>query len=302
MTGLGATVTPSSIGNLVPSILASSVRVPRLTGKSLLLLLAPLLALGTSSVVTADPARAVAGDHLTGHRCRQTYPSTATKEDTPAALIDVSAVPGAWCEIDLWRISDGTMIVWHDATWGRVADPASLAAAGVSATDQVVKATAVQVSKIRTKGGEPVATFAAMIDASGAHGVPLLVELKNTVQDPASWVSYARQKSARVLYYKAPTATCKTPLLDQLRAAGAEIGFKQTPSGCRLTADQAKAKGASFVAPDVDLITLEYTSAMHGVGIAVYARGGVTATNAQDMLGKGADRLTVKYVQAALTW
>ena len=72
-----------------------------------------LLLLVLSSFVAAAPADAVPASKLLGHRCHL-YDPAVTNEDTVAALEDVAKeAPGAWCEIDAWRISDGTLIVFQ---------------------------------------------------------------------------------------------------------------------------------------------------------------------------------------------
>src|SRR6476660_7271114 len=78
-----------------------------------------------ASLFVASPADAVAGSFILGHRCR-TYDPAVTNEDTVTALIDTSAVPAATCEVDAWTLRDGTVIIWHDSTWGRVSDHATL--------------------------------------------------------------------------------------------------------------------------------------------------------------------------------
>jgi glycerophosphoryl diester phosphodiesterase len=224
-----------------------------------------------------------------------------TNEDTVVALTDTAGVPGATCEIDTWRIADGTMIVWHDSTWNRVADPATLPA-GVAPSDLVKNATWAQVSQIRTKGGSPVATLAQMIDASGLRHVPLVVEVRNTVTQPASWVSYANAHAADVRYYRQPGSSCATVVLDQLHAAGAQIGLKvgqSTP--CPMTPAQMQAKGVSFITIPVSKVTPAYTKELRGRGIATYASGAVRS-NAKAVLSAGAAKLLVDRPRDAATW
>jgi hypothetical protein len=165
-------------------------------------LVAPLVAL---AVLTPAPAIAADGSDLIGHRCR-TGDSLYTKENTVAALRDVSTVPGAMCEIDVWRLSDGTNIVWHDPTWERVADPATLPD-GVDPTDPVTQATSAQVSQIRTKGGQPVARLGWMIRAAGEYDVPLIVEIQNSISGEEWFVDYARQQGTRSATTRRRSAT-----------------------------------------------------------------------------------------------
>src|SRR3712207_6738775 len=110
----------------------------------------------SGSLFIAAPADALSGSSLIGHRCR-TYDRAVTNENTVVALQDTAAgAPGAYCEIDVYRISDGTFIVWHDPTWSRVANHATLPKE-IAPTDRVVNATREQIAGIKTKGGAPVA-------------------------------------------------------------------------------------------------------------------------------------------------
>ena len=265
-------------------------------------IVAMALVLAAAGVVTA-PAEAVPGTQIAGHRCRTTWPTGATKENTLAALADISSIPGVWCETDVWKLADGTLITWHDPTWKRVADPNSLTLAGLSPTDPVVNATASQVSLVRTKGGEPVPTLEQMIDASAAAAIPLLVEVKNSVPDPGRLVAYAQTVGAIVTYYRTPQTTkCTTKPIDTLKAAGAAIGVRLTPTGaCQMTPEQAKAKGVSLVSQGASKATSDYISGFHAVEIKVFVRDG-TALTSQDLVARGADRLLVGDPHAALTW
>jgi hypothetical protein len=254
----------------------------------------------TGMLAVAAPAEAVPGSNLLGHRCR-TYDPAVTNEDTVAALKDTSGVPGAWCEVDAWRLADGTEIIWHDSTWGRVADHATLPS-GVAPTDLVSKATWAQVSRIRTKGGRPVATLAQMMDASARFKVPLVVEVRNSIQSPASWVSYAARVGATVRYYRVPAANCATIVLDGLRAAGARIGLKVgNATFCQLTPTQLQAKGVSFITIPASKVTSAYTRDLRAHGVAVYA-GGTTRSTAAAALANGAVKLLVDRPRDAATW
>ena len=262
--------------------------------------LAVLVTLWGLLLAPAPAQAAIAGDRLLGHRCH-TYDAAVTNEDTVAALVDVSQVAGAWCEIDIWRLADGTMIVWHDATWGRVADHATLPP-GIDPTDLVADATWQQVSQIRTKGGQPAAKFASMVDASAQFHVPLVAEIRNSITNPGYWVSHAADVGADVRYYQAATATCATGQVDLMRRAGATIGIKTSAHAqCHLTSSLAQSKGASFITDDPQKITTAYTSDMRAHGIEVYARG-ATKFNAQSLLAMGAARLLVNRPGDSVNW
>jgi glycerophosphoryl diester phosphodiesterase len=252
-----------------------------------------------SSLVAAAPADAVPDSKLLGHRCRL-YDPPVTNEDTVAALRHVAkGAPGAWCEIDAWRISDGTVIVFHDLTWRRVADRSTLPS-GVAPTDKVTKATWAQVSKIRTKGGQPIPKLHTMIDASARHHVPLLVEVKNFMPHPHRHVIYAKRKGATVSYYREPGASCGTSRLDRLQKAGARIGIKlSTATAC--TPAQLQARHVSFVTQLYWIATAQYDQRLSKVGVAVYARGTNRNTSAAT-LANGAAKLLCPDPAVARSW
>lgn len=278
-------------------------RPARHAGPSASTLLAALALALLGSLLVAAPAQAVSGDHILGHRCRL-YDKAVTNENTVVALQDTATIAGASCEIDVWTISDGTVIVWHDSTWGRVADHSTLPD-GVEPTDKVRESNWAQVSQIRTKGGEPVPTLDTMIDAAAAKGMRLVVEVRNKIADPGHWVDYAAARSADIGYYKLPNGTeCKIYQLDKLRNAGAEIGLKMPSSStapCQLTVDGIAAKGASFISEDKSKITAEYVGALHSRGVAVYVRGAGGLTS-KALLDKGVDKLLVNKPHDAVKW
>jgi glycerophosphoryl diester phosphodiesterase len=258
------------------------------------------IVLGLANLLSAVPAQAVPGGQLLGHRCR-TYNPATNNEDTVAALVNTSKVPGAWCEVDAWTIADGTVIIWHDSTWGRVSDHSTLPP-GVLPTDKVKDATWQQVSQIRTTGGSPVATLGSMIDASAAHGVPLVVEVRNSIDSPAHWVSYAGSQGAQVRYYSSPRAGCTMPAqLNALRTDGAIVGLKLGLSPCVITPTALQAMGASFVTVRTDKITKAYTDDLHAHGVDAYASG-ATAFTAATVLANGAAKLLVNRPRQAANW
>jgi hypothetical protein len=205
------------------------------------------------------------------------------------------------CEIDVWRLSDGTNIVWHDPTWERVADPATLPD-GVDPTDPVTQATSAQVSQIRTKGGQPVARLGWMIRAAGEYDVPLIVEIQNSISGEEWFVDYARQQGATVSYYAAPKRDCSTDELDELRRAGATIGIKiNDNTDCELTASQLASKGARFVTVAGSAVTSTYTDSLHARGISVYARW-ASVSQIVPLLNSGADRVMINDPLAAFSY
>lgn len=181
-----------------------------------------------------------------GHRCHHWLTDTEhTNENTIAALKYVAEnSPGAGCEIDVWRTSDGVPIVEHDPTWKRTIDPATLV--GVPA--RVADTTYAQVTELRTKGGEPIATLRDMIKASAEYDVPLLVETKD-YDVPASWLDLAARKGATVSWYQTPTPApdCNLGMLEQIAAAGGTVGMKGARSCDYLTPVEVRQRGTFLV-------------------------------------------------------
>ena len=267
--------------------------------RTYLVALATFVLMISGVVLSVAPASSLAGGKLIGHRCR-TYDRAVTNEDTVAALVDTSRVAGAWCEVDAWTIADGTVIIWHDSTWGRVADHDTLPA-GVEPSSLVKDATWDQVSQIRTKGGRPVPQLGRMIDVSGGRGVPLVVDIRNTIASPETWVDRAIASGARVRYYTPEAPECRTTVLDRMHDAGAPIGLKLGAASPCLTPEQMESRGISFVNQPGKTVTAAYSEELLAHGIKVYA-GGVSRLNARSLLRKGATRLVVNRPRAASNW
>ncbi len=252
------------------------------------------------AVLVPAPAQAAEGSSLIGHRCR-TYDDSVTKENTVAALAEVSKVGGVSCEVDMWRIADGRQIIWHDPTWERVADPATLPD-GIEPTDRVVDATWDQVQQIRTRGGEPVARFRPFAAASAEYGVPIIVEVHNAVSNPLEMVAWADELGASVRYYQAPNPACETTALDRMRAAGAPVGLKLSDDApCQLTPDEVADRGSSFVTEAAVQITPANIRALNSRGVEVYGRWGNSET-LKGLLGIGAAKVMVNNPNDALAW
>jgi hypothetical protein len=266
-------------------------------------LFAALMLAVLGSVLTAVPAEAHharPGDHVLGHRCR-TYDAAVSNENTVTALMDTAGVSGAVCEIDAVRISDGTVIVWHDPTWNRVANISTLPT-GVSRSDPVTRATWAQVSQIRTKGGSRVARLEDMIAASGTYGVPLMVELRNAPRNPAALVNLARQRGADVSYYQAVGDACRTGTIDPFRTAGAKVGIKLL-SNCAITPAQMRARGISFTQQLSFRLSDAYLSesVANGISVGVLDRG-MTEATAEDLVRRGVSRVMMDRPRDALGW
>lgn len=268
-------------------------------------LLVAMAVVMTGGLLTAVPAQghhSQPGDHVLGHRCRTAYPPESTNENTLAALIDTAAIPGAICEIDAYRISDGTIIIWHDARWNRVADLETLPA-GVQRSDRIVEATWSQVRQIRTKGGQPVMRLEDMIDASAEHDIPLLVDIRNSLRDNAPrLVSYANEQGADVRYYQLVRASCNTPQIDRFRAAGAMVGIKFL-GHCPMTPAQIDAKGASFTQELSFRLTDAYLDDMEqrGIEVGVLDRG-MTEETAERLAERGVSKFLLDAPRDILTW
>jgi glycerophosphoryl diester phosphodiesterase len=243
------------------------------------------------------------GEHILGHRCR-TYDTKVTNEDTVAALRDTAEIPGAICEIDAIRIADGTVVVIHDGTWKRTADPASLKRAGVSPTSQVKRARWSQVSKIRTKGGEPIPRLEDMIDAAAQYDIPLIVDVRNAFPQTQTnnLVKYATDRGADVRYYQLLQGNCTSTVINRFRTAGAKVGVKLLGE-CPMTADQMAALGATFTQQvswflsDTFLVRAKEL----GIEVGVLDRG-MTEARAQSLYARGVMRFLLDRPKEALGW
>lgn len=254
--------------------------------------------------LTAVPATAATGDQLLGHRC-SLYSSAVTIENTVAALTEVSQYAGMWCEIDARRLADGTLVSFHDPTWKRVADPASLVEAGVAADSPVAAATWDQVSRIRTKGGAPIARIEDMISAAAQHDVGLVVELKGaraSVATAKRLVDLASSLQADVWWYQNPEKAPGCTLLknEAFLAAGAPVGVKMTLS-CPFTPEELHDRGATFITERPSLLTADSVTALSAAGVTSIARSG-TAKNAQGLLANGVWRVMTNYPDEAVYW
>lgn len=270
--------------------------------QKLFLAMAVVLMGGLLAPVPAQADHARPGDHVLGHRCRTAYDPAATNENTVAALRDTAGVPGAICEIDVYRISDGTLIVWHDATWNRVADHRTLPA-GVGPRDRIVQATAAQVRQIRTKGGEPVPTLEEMIAAAGQYDIPLVVDIRNSLGTNASrLVTLANQRGADVRYYQLVRSSCNTGQIDRFRAVGATVGIKLLGQ-CPMTPAQIAAKGASFTQELSFRLTDAYLAEMNrrSIQVGVLDRG-MTEVTAESLENRGVSKFLLDAPRDALTW
>jgi hypothetical protein len=256
------------------------------------------------AVAPAEAHHARPGDHVAGHRCR-TYDDSVTNENTRAALIDTAGVAGAVCETDAWRISDGTVIVWHDVRWRRVADHESLRRVGIDPDDRIVEATWEQVRQIQTKGGEPVLRMEQMIDLSAQYDIPLMVDIRNRLRSEAELVEYADRQGADVWWYGLINASCLTRNVDPFLAADApRVGVKILRS-CPLTPSQLEARGFTFTSEVSFRLTDAYLADANSRGIDIGVLDGaetMTEERAEDLVARGVTRLLLDRPRQALTW
>ncbi len=242
-----------------------------------------------------DPA-ACETTPVVGHRCR-TYAQSKTKENTVAALKYVARRGVDTCEIDVWKLADGRVIVWHDETWTRVADSWTLPAG----LPKLVKhATWPQVKQIRTRGGARVPTLRRMVKAAGRWDVDLMIDVKNGVPDPADVLSHADSHGVLTQWYQAPNkATCNVNMIAPISEAGGVTGLKQGGGECARTPEEVAALG-TFVAEAAKKITPELTAEYQALGVAVYPKASRKSMWAR-MVDAGSALLTDRPV-AALKW
>lgn len=247
------------------------------------------------------------GDHAAGHRCR-TYDAAVTNENTEAALIDTAGIPGAVCETDAWRIADGTIIVWHDRRWRRVADHSTLRAVGINPDDLITQATWAQVSRIRTKGGQPVLRLTDMIGLAADHDIPLMVDIRNrltrSLADAQGLVAQANRVGAHVWYYGLINGNCRTGNVDPFRDAGARVGVKILRS-CPLTPAEIQSRGFSFTSQPAFGLTSTYLADANRRGIEVGVLSGaatMTEDEAERLVASGVSRLLLDRPRQVLNW
>jgi hypothetical protein len=270
--------------------------------KKLVTFVAAALVGGLLAAVPAEADHARPGDHVAGHRCR-TYDDRVTNENTLTALIDTAGVPGAVCETDAWRIADGTIIIWHDRKWRRVADLSTLPP-GIHPDDQITQATWSQVSQIRTKGGDRVLRLDEMIDASAQYDIPLMVDIRNRLAGAPGLVQHAADVGAEVWYYGLINSQCLTRNVDPFRDAGARVGVKFL-SACPLSPAEIEARGFSFTSQRTRSLTDAYLADAISRGIEVGVLSGadtMTKTQAEGLVARGVTRLLLNRPREALEW
>lgn len=255
-------------------------------------------------LLTAAPAQADhgdPGDHINGHRCR-TYERAVTNENTIAALEEVAQIPGVVCEIDAWRIADGTVIVWHDRRWRRVADHDTLPP-GVDPDDRPIDATWAQVSQVRTRGGEPVPTLQQMITAAAENDIRLMVDIRNRLRNEDALVAHADAVGAEVWWYGLANSRCRTRPTDQFLGSGHRVGVKMLR--CVLTPQEIEERGFEFTSQSSRTITPEFVADATSRGIEVGTLSGarsMTEERAEGLVAMGVTRMLLDRPSWALDW
>lgn len=265
------------------------------------------LAGGLLTAVPAEADHGDPGDHVAGHRCR-TYDRAVSNENTLAALIDTAGIPGAVCETDAWRIADGTIIIWHDRRWRRVADHSTLPN-GIDPDDNITQATWAQVSQIRTRGGERILRLQDMIDAAAQYDIPLMVDIRNRLERgsetvASEMVQRAENVGADVWYYGLINGRCRTRNVDPFRDAGARVGVKILRS-CPLTVDELVDRGFSFTSEISFRLTDAYIAEANANGIDIGVldgAGSMTEERAEALVARGVTRLLLDRPRNALDW
>jgi hypothetical protein len=229
----------------------------------LVLVAPPANAASPCETATGDPS-ACATTLIIGHRCRHWLDDSVTNENTVAALRYVAEEsPTAGCEIDVWRTADGVPIVHHDKTWNRTIDPTTLV--GIPA--QVVETTSAQVSQMRTRGGEPVATLRQMIRAAGRYDVPLVIETKNFTPG-RKWMEIAERRGAVVWWHHSPVPEndCVPVMLRRIAPAGAVVGVKGTRDCDYLTPAEVRDRG-TFLVTNLQAMSRAQVTTHRNVGL-----------------------------------
>lgn len=269
--------------------------------KGLVLAAVAALAGGLLTAVPAQGDHGDPGDHINGHRCR-TYDREVSNENTVAALEEVAQIPGVVCEIDAWRIADGTIIVWHDRRWRRVADHSTLPA-GIGPDDRPTDATWAQVSQVRTRGGEPVPTLQQMMDAAAENNIRLMVDIRNRLRNEQELVDYGNSVGAEVWWYGLANDACRTRPTDAFLGLGDRVGVKMLR--CFLSPQEIESRGFEFTSQSSRGITPEFVADAINRGIEVgtlSGSGSMTEERAEGLVDMGVSRMLLDRPAWALDW
>jgi hypothetical protein len=253
------------------------------------------------SLAAAPPAQAATTAQFVGHRCN-TYPLRSnTHENTAEAARRLStAGPTAWCESDIWGLSNGTDGVWHDEVVGGAAARSSLPA-GVTWSTPTRSLNAAQFDQIKTTGGSPTVTPVEMIQAAARYGIPRIVfEVRNALRNPNAIAAAASATGVSVVMYKIPAADCV------VRVSGwtGLLGVKLSPtSPC--TAQRFAEQGVDLVTQNIGSLVADncrLVLAYRAAGLEIVAYG-ATASNYAQLERCGERRVVVNDAPlAASTW
>lgn len=270
--------------------------------------IAVLVALGVSSPVAAAHHRSACEravqdsgrcDRVTvfGHRGRQWR--TDTNENTLYAF-RLDAKVGASFEADTWVLADGTPVVFHDRTLGRVVDPMSMPS-GVTSKTRITDLTLEQYRQLRTKGGWPLLTLERLLKFSGERRVSGIIENKYGLLDPAQVSAWVHQYHARVAFYETPKCQDGQLVPPAFPEYGVRVGAKYI-GGCRPSPRHMAAAGFSFLITAGDTITRSFVHHAHSYGLEVgnFNSGKVSVWTR--LVNAGADYLVVPRPARAERW
>jgi glycerophosphoryl diester phosphodiesterase len=237
-----------------------------------------------------------------GHRFRE-YSSSKTNEDTLKALKYIRAHGVRNFETDVWMSVDGHDFVWHDATWARVASPASLKKAGLDPHSPVSQATWAQIKLVRTKGGQPVPSLRTIEKYAVQHHMLGKFELKWGLNDPAAEYKYVKSigNPHYVTFYQVPHAeTCAVDAVAAAHQAGFRVGLAQDVS-CKMT-DAFFAAHYRYVELALSSITPAHVKHLHKLGVIVGNRDSATKSSWNKLVHAKVDFIIAPSPTALRKW
>lgn len=188
-----------------------------------------------------------------GHRARTAYPEGETNENTLLAFRQVGR-KGIIAETDTRRLADGTMVIFHDQTIGRVVDRSTFPK-GVTGSTRVDELTREQWSRLRTQGGEPLPTLRGWIRQAARKHHHTYVEVMSRIQNPAALDAWMRTIGARryvqfAIQPRGSGCDLTSPYnpLRRLHEGGLRVGVKHWKRHCAdFTWAELALVGAKFV-------------------------------------------------------
>lgn len=251
--------------------------------------------LGVTLAMVALPAHAAVNPPTVyGHRCRE-Y-DTRTNEDTMAAL-EYDHAHHVGCEADVWLTSDNVPIVIHDQTPRRTITPASIKAAGVTATTRWIDMTYAQTQKLWTKGHQRIPSLHRFIRYAVIKHVPTKIEVKWGLPNPAYYMRLARSfgNYRYITFYSTPhLGTCSLSVLDSIKAVGFSTGVKSEPSCPNV--DYGKYR---YAALSKGQITKSFVKHLHSLGVAVGNKDDQASASLRGFVDAGVDFVIAPHPVAA---